>query len=615
MPSVTVQTDQGAKTLNFTKTPTPDVISKVIKQQGWKPKVNTPAPAAKPGIFTQADEAIQKPQVEMSPQNTSGGAGNILPTIGNSIKNSAKDLFSFAYNFVTGVPKAVVGAAKAIPGAVTETYAAGKSQGQALDLQAKLKQSGGAKSGNTDAQNQKIKTGLDNYKPFNAVPQALSTPVVTDLSHGQFSKATQDIAEKPFSNILPYALMAIKPSSGGGYEFRGTGEPGIPGKVADVANKTVNTVGGAVTDAAAAPFKAVISGGKAVINSYEGSGLPKAKITPEEAQTIIQEGIAKGVKPSVEIAGRKATGTRTMGRAVEANDQMSRAVQITAENRSKVNIQINPKTGEEVTGAPPKNAGEAAIATDQAMQAVWEKSQAIIKASGKAGAQFDASPTITKLNQIISNTASTDAEISVAKGMISEIQRLQGADPATIQARLKTYNAELQGFYKGTTNAVTKQVLAEVTSEMRKSMEDSIDQALGDSGNQDLRNQYRDLKTYQQEITHRAIVLARRAPKGLIDFSDIGAATEMVKAFAGLDPVSLAKSLAIKGTAAFIKMMNNPDRYIANMYQAAYDAYPEPVQTTPAVQVSPGATGQAASTPGSILPYTRSPQIESNITK
>jgi hypothetical protein len=299
-----------------------------------------------------------------------------------------------------------------------------------------------------------------------------------------------------------------------------------------------------------------------------GKLLPKATTEAEKLDKVIQEGISKGVKPTV-------VGKPSLAKMEGFYDNAKRAVRTISENRA--DIKILNDAGEVVSH--PKTSGEFAQAIDQAKKKIYDKYHEMSINAGDSGSSFDLSKVRSELNKISSpNNIKMNPKVrEYAKSLSDELEELDGAPPEVIESRIADLNNSLAGFYDGRVTKAQAQVDASVAKLMREELDNKITNAVGE-GYQDLKNQYGALKAIEKEVNKRALVNARQNVKSFTDLTDIFTGGEIVSGIISMNPALIAKGVASRGIKEIYKNINKPDRYIERMFRKAYKDIPEAVE-------------------------------------
>lgn len=275
----------------------------------------------------------------------------------------------------------------------------------------------------------------------------------------------------------------------------------------------------------------------------------------KKAEVAITEGIEKGIKPYFSSTAKPGVREAYMERASEA-------IKTINEYRPKI-------TGEDGIDVVrnPENRRELLEALDQAKGKLFEEYDTIAKQAGEAGAQFDAAPAVSKLQKISQDISYNPQIREYAAKLVTEIGELQGQAPKVIQERIKDLNQQLQGFFLGRVDKMKAQVDASVAQLLREQLDNQIE-AVGGQGYQALKNKYGALKTIEKDVARQVAVEARKNVKGLVDFTDIFTGGDLIGGIATMNPALFARGLAGKGIKEYIKFINDPNRYIKNMFKA-----------------------------------------------
>ncbi len=526
-----------------------------MTQAQYDAKYKKPAaPAQAPG-----QTGLGAPAFDMA-KNTSGLGGTVAKEGANFIKSGV----NFAAGLVQSVnPLAVAKKVAQIPGAAggltNDIAAARQSEAQAAQMEAKVNAQRAAKGEAAKA------PVAGPSKPGDLTPNFLKagyetiTPqAIQEAFKGHGTDALTSAANDPFQ-FAAIMLPFVKGLPLGETKVAGAVDTGIA-KATDVAKSATEQ---AITKAKETYAKIPEPVKESL--KYKGTGLPEKTLAERVKATdeAIKTGIDKGVKPSV-------VGKGTLTKRAGFYDKATAAVKNIADLRDQIKI-TDPTTGEAVEG-PPKNVAQAAEATDQAMKLIWKKTTEVMKSAGEQGAELDTKAPINYLDKMANDLGNTPEMRAAAEGLKPAIEELDGQAPDVIARRMAQYNEDLKNYYKSGVGGDTATLKAGVMAELRAAMDKSINDVLDKPGNQDLRDQYGEMKTLDKEMQHRATVVGRAAPKGLFaGIADAGAIVELTRAIMHLDPASLASSFAIKGLAEYIKKLNSPDSNIAKMFESVYD--------------------------------------------
>ena len=289
--------------------------------------------------------------------------------------------------------------------------------------------------------------------------------------------------------------------------------------------------------------------------------------SPEKFNAYVQEKFTKGVRPTV-------VGQRTEAQIRKYQDNTVKALETIVKNKDQ--IKIIDEFGE-TTGKLPQNLREFNQGIEQGKKLIYNKYNELAKASGEKGGQVNLNSIADELDNIANDPVIKDLDPSVASYASSRAQALRARgmyDVETGQRAIEALNADLQSFYKNPTfkDANAAAVDALIANKLRTGLDDVITSTEG-VGYRQLRSQYGALKTIEKDVAHRMIIDARKNYKGLVDYSDIFSAGDVVRGITSLDPGSFVAGIAQKTIASYFKHLNNPNRAIKQLFEAADDFY------------------------------------------
>lgn len=252
------------------------------------------------------------------------------------------------------------------------------------------------------------------------------------------------------------------------------------------------------------------------------------------------------------------------------NQRAADAVASIIEN--KPNLELLDKHGE-LTGKLPQNLEQFSQAIDQTKGKLFERFNAMQEAAGKSGATVDLTPIVKELEKISNDKIVSQLHPEVANYAKGLAERFSG-DPVyttqEAQTAIATLNTKLKPFYKNQSyeNASTVSVDEMVARRLRVGLDDSILKST-EPGYQALRNKYGALSAIEKDVAHRVGVDARRNAKGLIDYTDIFSASDVIGGLVKREPSMIAAGMAKKAVAAVYKMRNDPNVIVRKMFQQA----------------------------------------------
>lgn len=336
---------------------------------------------------------------------------------------------------------------------------------------------------------------------------------------------------------------------------------------------------------------------------------PKGVPTPSEAllntslKKAVVTGMEKGISPSV--AGKK-TFTRQQNYINNAQSAVETIV------KNKPNLRLTTAEGEAVQGLP-KNLKQFSEAIEQTKKGIYGQYHAMAQDAGSAGAFFNTKPIIGKLDDVSKDVSHPPAVREYAEKLKTEIDELDGQPPEVIEARIADLNNSLTGYYEGRTAKAKAQVDASVANLMREELDNKITQVLGE-GYQDLKNQYGALKAIEKDVNHRAVVDARKRSKGFFDLSDIFTGSTLVHGILSGNPAMAISGVAGKGLSKYYKWINDPNRYVGNMFSTAESILKKQDKIKPRpVSNKPSPTKPPQANPANELPVAADPYAEAQI--
>ncbi len=302
----------------------------------------------------------------------------------------------------------------------------------------------------------------------------------------------------------------------------------------------------------------------------------------KELSNVVQKGVEKAIRPSV-------VGKRTAPAMTTYYNKAKTAVKSIVENTD--NLVLTDADGNAVKGLP-KTLKQFSEAIDQTKKSIYQQYHDMATAAGEQGSLFDTTQIMTKLDDVSGDLKHNPEIRKYADSLKTEISELHGQPPEVIEARIADLNSSLSGFYEGRVSKAKAQVDASVANLMREELDNKIMNSVG-PGYQDLKNQYGSLKTLEKEVSHRAIVDARKNNKGLFDLTDVFTNGEMVAGALYMNPILFTRGLVGKLSKESLKFWNNPNRIVKNMFGDAEDLLNRSVQSEMRSTIGKSLTGNA----------------------
>lgn len=299
---------------------------------------------------------------------------------------------------------------------------------------------------------------------------------------------------------------------------------------------------------------------KQIRNKQARSSASKAAA---EVDNIIDEGIAKGIRPSV-------SGKATAAQVQKFHNQSREAVKTIV--KEKAALRLVDEFGEALPeGSLPQNLSQFSQAVDQTKKNLFKKYDSIKRSAGDAGAEIDLNPVVSELDRLADNKPIRDLNPSLADYARRRAEALATRGKYSMddaQDALQSLNGSLEAYYRNPSPQTygQAQVDALIANNLRKSLDDTITNAKG-PGYAELRKAYGAMKSIEADLNKRLVVEARKNAKGLIDFSDVFSAGDVVSGIVSGNPAFIAKGAVQKGIASYLKFRNNPNQVVRNMFK------------------------------------------------
>lgn len=285
---------------------------------------------------------------------------------------------------------------------------------------------------------------------------------------------------------------------------------------------------------------------------------------------------------------------------------------------------------------------EGLVSRGRLPETLWEYSQAIGTAKGKlveifdamdrqanrAGARIDnLEPIAQGMDAIAKNVVKQDWSPSLVAyaqkkaKVLRDRQKLGGYSVVEAQELIRDINAKNNAYFlklkaglAGPAHISVNHIDELMAQTMRVMLDDAITQYVA-PGYQEIKNLWGSLTSMEADVSGRAAVYARRAPKGLIDLTDIFTLPSAVKSLLTKRPALLAGDILARGVKEYYKLMNSPNRRIRNMFREVEDLMGQrarlrgpgvPPGAAPAARPNlPGLPGPGAPAPMGALPAPR----------
>lgn len=293
----------------------------------------------------------------------------------------------------------------------------------------------------------------------------------------------------------------------------------------------------------------------------EAIGMKVGPVAPGVAKAL-DEAITKGIKPKMRGTAAQTERFRTKAKQafVVINEKRTSFT-----DDAGISVQRNPT-----------NRSEMLDAIGQSKKQVFSEYDSLAKESGLTGARIDIEKIVTSLEKVTNDLSFSPEIRNYANTLIPAISELQGASPSVIQARIQDFNNSLGSFYEGRVSKGRAQLDASVANLLRVGLDKQINSLTG-ANYQALKNQYGALSTIERDVARQVAVEARKADKGLIDFTDIFTGGDLLFGLVGANPAMIAKGLTGRALKEYFKYINNPNRYIKKVFDALEQSDIKPI--------------------------------------
>lgn len=409
-------------------------------------------------------------------------------------------------------------------------------------------------------------------------------------------KAAAEVGKQTLKGAVKQSLKsAVKtfPIAGG----LGMGGRELQKPESTLGSVALNTGMGAVAGLATVPL--------AVAGPLVAKGV-KSLIEPIESKvgTALRDAIEKGIKPYF-----KSTKTPAIREQYYAD----------AENAFKTIKKYKPEITSAEDGIAevrnPENRAEMLEGLGKAKKEIYKTYHQIAVDAGEQGAKYNPKATLDNLDKIAVDKKYNPEVRKYAEQVKAEVEELAGEAPEVIEARIQDLNASLAGYYDGRVTKAKAQIDASVANLMRKELDSLIENTTG-AEYQALKNEYKSLKTIEDDLARQVAVEARKNPRGLADMTDIFTGSDLITGAITANPVQFAKGAAGFGMKELFKWINNPNRYIKNAFEILDKEASLPAGSSVATRAIDSVKGKATPPPNLNNPavgQTASQEIENKI--
>lgn len=316
--------------------------------------------------------------------------------------------------------------------------------------------------------------------------------------------------------------------------------------------------------------EAIEAGAKTFTKPYSVAAQVAGKVASKiplgggDLATIVRSGISKGIRPSVETAGK------TYPQRKIYYEKSTNAVENIIKNKN--NLELLDEAGHEVKGLP-KSLDQFTQAIHQTKKDIFKQYDTLAKQAGEQGVTVNLDNIVQELGNITQRKEIQTFNPEIIKYVNQQIDNLRVAKSLTAeeaQNAITILNKNLEAFYKNPSydTASKARVDSLIANNLRTSLDNVIEAKTG-AQYQELKNAYGSLKTIEKDVNRRTIIDARKNIKGLIDFSDIFSGATVVHGLISSNPATIASAATAKGIKMWYKYKTNPNNIIKNMFERA----------------------------------------------
>jgi len=384
--------------------------------------------------------------------------------------------------------------------------------------------------------------------PLTGLAGLLALPFGTDTAENVMNKAQE--------------VLIYQPQSQGGQQLqKAVGYP--MEKLHELAGATVERTGLEDEPAAAAAVHTAVEGLPVIIGAriaHLRTPAKRAAVLDAKTAEAVSKGIDKAIKPSV-------TGKDTAGKLALYKQKAKTAVEEIV--KRKDDLKYVDETGTETTGLP-KTLNEFSQAIEQTKRQVFEEYDALAKITDKEAAPFSMKEAISELDKIIDSEPLNAVSPETVKYAFERQASLESASITSateLQETIQILNQSLEHYHRAPSPATKGKALVDalIANKFREQLDSKITKATGQNYRQ-LKQTYGSLRSIEKDVTKSAMADARKAGKGLIDFTDIFIGDQIVRGMILKDPSMIGAGAAAKSISLYYKYLNNPNRLVKNMF-------------------------------------------------
>ena len=280
--------------------------------------------------------------------------------------------------------------------------------------------------------------------------------------------------------------------------------------------------------------------------------ISKLERVENEIAAASREGVSQGVKPSTASTGK------SFPEMERYYDKVSKATEYISKNRKTLGL--TDAEGKSVLS--PSTVGELNEAVYLGERQIGENFDRILASKGKNTAVIDTSDIVKTLEDmsedIVTRQIGGGGAEYAAKRAVSFGERNTITQAQETIAGINKRGTLPASYGDGS--------IAEVDKKIVDMLNEKIVNALGENLGPEFshwKDIYSGFITIRKDVAHRAAIMDKRVPKGLIDYADIYNVGHIMSG----TPSGVLKGLAGYGMKARMKYLNNPNTAIKNMFK------------------------------------------------
>jgi hypothetical protein len=274
----------------------------------------------------------------------------------------------------------------------------------------------------------------------------------------------------------------------------------------------------------------------------------------------VQEGMAKGVRPTVKGKGK-------FGKVEKYTDNSTDAVENLIKNKNGNSFQreegIINKKPTIVKGENPETLAEFSQVISEGIDNAVKKRKGLEAGAG-SHVKINGAEASSIFDETIANTRLADETRAAAEKVKTLMANNPSMTPSQSAELLKTLNAHAKFYYSNPQPGSTAEMWELGAKQLRKEMINKLDAAGGEW--QKAGREIRDLMAIEKDVNHRWTIDSRKNSFGFFDLSNVAVGAELADALLTQSPVALAKAGGITVAKKYMQYINSPNTQIKRMF-------------------------------------------------